>query len=438
MTRKQNMTFCGSPEHGLNRRRFLGAAAATGAAAFASEMTVLDVLKNTLLAGELKKQQKHVILLWLAGGASQLETWDPKPGRPTGGPFRPIKTDVPGIEISELLPKMAAHMKQTAVIRSLNTRIGDHGGGSRLMHLGRRPDPVVNLPEMGAIVSRELGRADSKVPDYVSFYSSTEGRGNAVGMPGFLGARYAPIFLTEKMVPENLHVQKTISEIDHKQRAELRTLLAKRFSRGRTSEIVASHNSAYQRVRGLMASEKLFDINLEPAAMRQKYGPTQFAEQTLIARRLVEAGVPFVKVGRAWWDSHGQNFETHRELCADLDHTMSTLLDDLKDRGLLEHTLVITLAEFGRTPRINGSLGRDHFANAWSTTLSGCGIKGGTVYGKTDADGNTVADGEINAGDLFATIFKALGIDHEKHYHIGARPIPLVDFESKLITEVLA
>ena len=430
--------FCGSPEHGVSRRGFLGAAAAASAATFAADMTVLDALKNPVLAAELKKQQKHVIVLWLAGGASQLETWDPKPGRPTGGPFRPIQTSVSGVEISELLPKMAARMGDTAIIRSLNTRIGDHGGGSRLMSLGRRPDPVVNLPEMGAVVARELGRADSQVPDFVTFYSSTEGRGNAVGMPGFLGARYAPMFLTENSVPENLRAQKTITEADHQDRAALRQLLAQRFSRGRNSGIVASHNSAYQRVRGLMASEKLFDVAQEPAKVRATYGPTQFGEQCLIARRLIEAGVPFVKVGRAWWDSHGQNFETHQELCADLDHSMSTLLDDLKQRGLLENTLVLTLAEFGRTPKINGSLGRDHFANAWSVSLSGCGIKGGSVYGKTDADGNTVADGRIDAPDLFATIYKALGIDHEKEYHIGSRPIPLVDFGAEVVTEVLA
>ena len=147
-----------------------------------------------------------------------------------------------------------------------------------------------------------------------------------------------------------------------------------------------------------MASEKLFDISQEPQAVRDLYGPTQFGEQALVARRLVEAGVPFVRVGRAWWDSHGQNFETHQELVPELDHVMAALLDDLKERGLLENTLVITLAEFGRTPSINASLGRDHFATAWSATLSGCGIKGGSVYGKTDATGNRVADGEVGAG----------------------------------------
>ena len=435
---RKNINFCGSPEHRISRRGFLGAAAAAGAAAFAQDMTVLDVLKNPLLAADLKKRQRHVILLWLAGGASQLETWDPKPGRPTGGPYRAISTAVAGIQISELLPKLAQRIKHTAVIRSLNTRVGDHGGGAQLMHLGRRPEPTMDFPDLGAIVARELGRADSQVPDYVSIYSATEGRRWGKGMSGFLGARYAPMFLTEEMVPANIHRPETISEIDHQQRSDLRKLLARRFTRDRHSAVVASHNSAYQRVRGLMASEKLFDVSQEPEKMRARYGPTQFAEQCLIARRLVEAGVPFVKVGRAWWDSHGQNFETHRELCADLDQAMSTLLDDLQERGLLQQTLVITLAEFGRTPRINGSLGRDHFPNAWSASLSGCGIKGGTVYGKTDQDGNTVVDGEIGAGDLFATIFEALGIDHKKSYHLGSRPVPLTDFGSEPIKEVLA
>ncbi len=420
----------------INRRGFLGTTAAVGAAAFASDMTLLDALKNPVVAGELKKQQKHVILLWLAGGASQLETWDPKPGRPTGGPFRAIQTAVPGVEISELLPKNAQRLKHTAIIRSLNTRIADHGGGASLMELGRRQEPAFNYPDLGAICARELARADSPVPDYVSMYSATEGRRQ--GTSGFLGSRFAPMFLSEKMVPENINLPPGLSEVDHQERNNLRQLLAQRFERERSGNVIASHNYAYQRVRGLMASEELFDIENEPQAMRDHYGPTQFGQQCLIARRLVEAGVPFVKVARAWWDSHGQNFETHRELCADLDHCMSALIDDLKQRGLLEHTLIITLGEFGRTPQINASLGRDHFASAWSTSLSGCGIKGGSVYGKTDEDGKTVKEGEIKAGDLFATIFDALGIGHNKEYYIGSRPIPIVDFGSKPIKEVLA
>ncbi len=401
----------------------------------AADMTVLDVLQRPAFADELRKRGKHVILLWLAGGASQLETWDPKPGRPTGGPFAKIQTSRPGVEICELLPKMSQRLHHTAIIRSLNTKIADHGGGYVLMETGRRPEPGIEFPHLGAIIARELGRLDSTVPDYVTMYTSTEGRRK--GTAGFLGARYNPIFLTDTMKPANIDRLDTITDVDHQQRADLRKMLADQFAREVSSPVVASHNSAYERVRGLMASDTLFDIEREPQSMRDHYGPTQFGEQALIARRLVEAGVPFVKVARAWWDSHGQNFETHRELCADLDHTMSALLDDLEQRGLLESTLVISLGEFGRTPRINGSLGRDHFASAWSCTLSGCGIRGGSVYGRTDDDGKTVVEGEMSAGDLFATIFAALGIDETKEYMVGSRPIPIVDFGSSPVHDIL-
>lgn len=412
-------------------------AAAAGAAGFATDMTQLNILKQQVLAEELKKQGKHVILLWLAGGASQLETWDPKPGRPTGGPFRAIDTNVPGIRISELMPKLAQRMQHTAVIRSLNTRNADHGGGTTMMETGRLPEGGLVYPDLGSILAKELGRADSQVPDYVSMYTVSEGRHKAG--PGILGARFAPMFLDKTLMPENISRIEQVSDLDHQGRSDLRELLSRKFTQGRNNLAVGSHNSAYQRVRGLMASEKLFDISQEPQSMRDMYGRTQFGEQVLAARRLVEAGVPFVKVARAWWDSHGQNFETHLELVADLDHVMSMLLDDLDARGLLKDTLVITLGEFGRTPGINPSLGRDHFASAWSCSLSGCGIKGGTVFGATDENGNSVKDGEIAAPELYATIFQALGIDHEKHFmYLGARPIPLTEPGTKPVMQVLA
>jgi hypothetical protein len=420
-----------------SRRGFLGASAA--GAALAADMSGLNVLSNPALAGELKQQGKRVILLWLAGGASQLETFDPKPGRPTGGPYRAIKTSVPGVEISELMPKMASRLsKYTSIIRSLDTKNADHGGGARLMHLGRRDEPTVKYPDLGAVLARELGHVESHVPDYVSFYTATEGRGNAISQSGFLGARYNAMFLTEGNVPPNLRRLEEISELDHGERAELRKLLSERFAKGRQSASLGSHNESYARVRGLMASETLFDISKESQTVRDKYGPTLFGEQCLVARRLVEAGVPFVKISRAWWDSHGQNFETHLELVTELDHVMSALLDDLSERGLLENTLVVTLSEFGRTPQINSSLGRDHFASAWSTSLSGCGIKPGMVYGESDEDGRTVKDGKIGAAELFATIYRAVGIDHRKDYHIGARPIPLTDPGTKPVSEVLS
>jgi hypothetical protein len=413
--------------------RTAGAAATVGC--FAADMGQVHVLRSEEVARELKRQDKRVILLWLAGGASQFETWDPKPGAKTGGPFRAIQTNATGVHISELLPELAQRMQHTAIIRSLNTKIADHGGGADLMDTGRLKDPGILYPDLGAVVARELGRLDSKVPDYVSLYTETEGRRK--GTSGFLGSRYAPMFLSESMIPPNIARLESLPAIDHKDRAALRDALSRRFANARRNHSVDSHNSAYQRVHGLMDSAELFDITQEPAEVQARYGPTQFGHQCLIARRLVEAGVPFVKVARAWWDSHGQNFETHQELCADLDHSMSVLLDDLEQRGLLKNTLVITLGEFGRTPQINASLGRDHFASAWSCSLSGLGIRGGVAYGKTDPEGHKVIEGEASAADLFATILAALGIDHHQEYMVGARPVPLADFGSKPIAEVL-
>ncbi len=431
--------FCGSAEHPrLTRRGFLGGLATAGASAFASDMTSLNVLGAPDLSADLLKNQKRVIMLWLAGGASQLETWDPKPGAATGGPYRSIQTNVPGIRISELMPKMAKRMKDTCIIRSLNTRNGDHGSGAMMMMRGRVNESNLAYPDLGAVIAKEFGIPDSPAPDNVSFYFATEGRSMAPGATGFLGSRYAPMEMYKGNVPENMRKPANINDVDHRERAELRDALSKHFEEGRAAYALDSHTEAYKRVRGLMGSEKLFDISKEPQKMRDRYGPTLFGQQTLIARRLVEAGVPFVRVGRAWWDSHGQNFETHSEMVPELDHVMATLLDDLEERGLLKNTLVVTLAEFGRTPSINSSLGRDHFANAWSCSLSGAGIKGGSVYGKTDPTGNKVIEGEIGAAQLFATIYKALGINPQKNYYVGSRPVPLTNPGTKAVREVLA
>jgi len=350
-----------------------------------------------------------------------------QPGQITGGPFRAIQTDVPGLHISELMPQMAKRMKHVCTIRGLNTKNGDHGSAAVTMMRGRRNEAALRYPDLGAVLAREMGRADSKVPDYVTFYTQTEGRGMAPGDPGFLGARFGPMELVMNNTPEFIRKLDSITDLDHKERSDLRDLLGKQFAKGRQSDAMNSQGEAYERVRGLMASEKLFDISQENEKTRDRYGKTQFAEQVLIARRLVEAGVPFVRVGRAWWDSHGQNFETHQEMVPELDHVMATLIDDLKERGLLDDVMIVTLAEFGRTPGINASLGRDHFASAWSSTLTGGGAIGGAVYGKSDAKGNTVVNEEVDAGSLFATIYSNLGINPHKNYYVGSRPVPLVN-----------
>ena len=409
----------------------------TGTAALIGQSSAVHVLAEPALTSALKAQNKRVILLWLAGGASQLETWDPKPRTSTGGPFAAIPTSIPGVYISELMPLMAERLKRICLIRSLNTKNADHGQAAELMMRGRPDEPSLRYPDIGAILARELARADSKVPDYVSFYTATEGRESAKLTPSFLGARYAPMKIAENLMPANLTRAASITEEDHFARAQLQEMLNMRFSQGRDIAPVKSHAQAYACVHGLMSSEDLFDISQEPASIRDKYGPTLFGQQALMARRMVEAGVSFVRVSRAWWDSHAQNFESHQEMVPELDRVMAALHDDLDQRGLLENTLVLAMGEFGRTPDINSSLGRDHFAAAWSVALFGCGIKPGAVFGETDKLGKTVKEGEVNEGRLFATVLRAVGINHEKEYHVGARPIPLVNPGIKAIAEVL-
>jgi hypothetical protein len=427
--------YCGTAEHAVNRRAFLqgGVASALGIS-----LGGIEAGYDKLWADELRRQHKRVVLFWLAGGASQFETFDPKPGRPTGGPFRTIPTATPGLHICELMPQVAKLTDRMAIIRSLSTKIGDHGQAAVLMQAGRVNEPTVTYPDFGTILAKELAQRDSDVPDYVSIYLATEGQRWGRPEPGFLGGGHSAVVLEKSLRPENIDFPRGLSESDHADREALRRMLSDRFNRTREASSLAGYNNAYRRVNGLMKSDKWFSIDQEPRSIRDAYGPTEFGQNALVARRLVEAGVPMVRVSRAWWDSHADNFESHRELVGEFDQVYSAFLVDLQQRGLLESTLVITLSEFGRTPKINHSLGRDHFAEAWSCSLAGCGIRGGTVFGKTDANGQSVIEGKVGAGELAATIFKAVGIDPDKEYQLGARPIPLVNPGIKPIDAVLA
>jgi hypothetical protein len=415
-----------------SRRGFLHA---SGAAALGLSLGGLSAPYDPVWADELRQRKKQVLLLWLAGGSSQLETWDPKPGRPTGGPFKAIATAAPGVHISELLPKMARIMDRVAIVRSLDTRIADHGTAADLMDTGRTREPRLVYPDLGTVIAKELAQRDAQVPDYVSLYLATEGHRRP--NPGFLGGSHAAMHLNRSLRPENIDRPEGLSEADDADREHLREYLSEQFDRARDAAAIKGYNAAYARVRGLMRSDALFDLEQEPSEVRDRYGRTDFGEHVLVARRLIEAGVPMVKVARAWWDSHADNFESHRELATELDHVMSTLLLDLESRGLLSSTLVVTLSEFGRTPGINKDIGRDHFASAWSFSMSGCGVRGGSVHGKTDADGQTVAEGKVGAGDVLATLYQAVGIDPTMHYEVGLRPVPLAPEDSSPIETVL-
>ncbi|VTS01511.1 DUF1501 domain-containing protein [Tuwongella immobilis] len=428
-------TFCGSPAHRVDRRLFLQGGMTT---ALGVTLAGMGMPLDAAMAGAIAQKKKHVILIWLAGGASQFETFDPKPGRPTGGPFKAIQTKVPGMQICELMPKIAQLTDKMAIVRSLDTKIGDHGGAADLVQIGRRPEPAVDYPDIGTILAKELGQRDSQVPEYVSMYMATEGQPWGRPRSGFLGGRYAAMTLERSLKPENLDLPAGMSAVDHAEREHYRKYLSDRFNRERSAPHVVGYNSTFARVKGLMASDKLFDLEQEPAKVRERYGKTEFGQHCLVARRLIEAGTPVVKVSRAWWDTHSDNFESHRELVTELDHVMSTLIRDLEERGLLESTLIVTLSEFGRTPSINKDLGRDHFASAWSFSMTGCGVKGGAVFGKTDPDGRTVKDGKVGAGEVAATIYNAMGISHEKKYYLGARPIPIAPEHTQPIKDVLA
>ena len=420
---------CGSPDHALHRRGFLrGVLAGTTAISFGS----LNVAAEVPAANELRSAGKRALFIWLAGGASQFEMWDPKASLETGGPFRSIPTSLPGYHVSELMPNLARLMQKIAVVRSLNTEITAHAPAADLMSTGRKKEPALDYPEIGVVLSKELAIRDSQLPDYVSMFTFTEGRRRPA--TGFLGGRHAPLLLEDSLRPANIDLPAGLSDAQHREREHLRELLSSRFAQRRAGEErVKGYNSAYAKVRGLMRSDHLFDITAEPQQVRDRYGNSPFGEQCLLARRLLDAGVPMVKVAHGFWDSHHDNFESHRELVPDFDHVMSVLLSDLAERGLLDSTLVIVLSEFGRTPKINKDVGRDHYAAAWSCALAGAGVKGGSVFGRTDKDGKTVVDGEVAAGDLTATILKAAGINLKKHYSVGQRPVPLApDFSTPI------
>ena len=388
-------------------------------------------LTGTALAEEVQKERKHCIFLWMNGGASQFETFDMKPGRPTGGPFRPIATNVPGTQICELMPKMAKQMDKVAVIRSMRTSEVDHPGGIYLMHAGYRPSGTVRFPEIGAIVAKYQGREGADLPDFVKV--SSQGYTGS----GFLGPKYQPFGIGPEgsLPPFSASGMDTTKEA---QRHDLRSFVEDNFVAGTGSEVAKMHREAYEAARRLQKARDAFKLDAEWAKHKDLYGDSEFGRRCLLARKLVEAGVAFVEVGQSSYDSHADNFQWHRGLVPPMEHAWAGLLADLKDRGMLDKTLVVWTGEIGRTPQINNRAGRDHYVRCWSTALAGCGIKGGQMYGASDADGVEIKDNPVTEGDFFATIYKALSINPDTKNYAGVRPVPLAPFGSKPVAELLS
>ena len=423
---------------------------------------------ETLAAGAASnpKRKRSCILLWMSGGPSQLDTFDLKPGHENGGPFKEIDSNVPGIKISEHLPQVARHMDKMALIRSMSTKEADHGRATYQMRTGHIPGGPVQFPTLGSLFSKELQQPKAELPNFVSIAPYRFFSPAAFG-PGFLGPQYAPLVVGEnqqsiipipgRQTENNYEDSLKVKDVDlpdgvsaNRSAARVRLLneMQEDFLAERSGLPSTSQRSAYERAVTLMRSQatKAFDLDDEPKALRDRYGRNVFGQGCLLARRLIERNVPFVEVSLATvgnlvlgWDTHLNNFDSVRKLSEVLDPAWSTLMEDLKTKGLLDSTLVVWMGEFGRTPKINGSRGRDHWATSWTSVLAGGGIKGGQVIGKTSKDGMAVEERPTGVEDFLATAALALGIDITKQNISNvARPIRIVEPTAMPIKEVLA
>ncbi len=373
-------------------------------------------------AGELKQKNRACILLWMAGGPSQFETLDPKPGAPSQGPTKAIPTAVPGVQVAEHLTKMAGVMKDFALIRSMTGREGNHGRATYLLHTGYPPSGGIVHPGFGSLVAQQLGEADFDLPHVVSISGQTAG-------PSFLGVRYAPFVVTDpNQKPDNL--LPPVADDRLNRRLGLVKELEAPLARSAAAPLVKDHQTLYDQTARMALSPrvKAFDVSQEPEKVRDAYGRSAFGQGCLMARRLVEAGVTFVEVQAGGWDTHSNELPALKKLIPPVDQGTAALLADLKDRGLLDRTLVIWMGEFGRQPRINRTAGRDHYPQAFSLALAGSGVKGGRVVGATDKEGVEVAERPVTVPDLFCTFCKALDIDprFENQSNVG-RPLKIVE-----------
>ena len=373
---------------------------------------------------QLKQQARACILLWMQGGPSQFETFSPKPGHTNGGETTAIATSVPGIQISEHLPAVAGSMDDICIIRSMNSKEGSHPRASYLAHTGYIPTASIKHPTIGAHVAHQIGDEDSELPDFVRI-----GRVRSASGGGLLGINYDPFVLNDaSRTPDN--TTPGTSTERYQRRLGLLDSLQEESEATEKKQEVRDHRKVYGKASRMVLSSDMmaFDIAQEPSSIREKYGTSSFASGCLMARRLVEAGVPFVEVSAGNWDTHQDNFERTGTLCNQVDQPFAFLLEDLRQRGLLEQTLVVWMGEFGRTPRINARSGRDHYPRAYNIALAGAGVRGGQVIGTTDPGGVGVEDRPVGTADLLRTIFQAVQVDadHENMSNVG-RPITVVD-----------
>jgi hypothetical protein len=384
-------------------------------------------------AAEIKKNHKAAILLWMSGGPSTIDIWDLKPGASTGGPFRPIST-AGDVQISEHMPMTAKVMDKLSIVRSMSTREADHTRGRYYMHTGYVPNPNIEHPSYGAVISHELidQRPELQIPPFISVDGASEG-------PGFLGMAYSPFRVDSNGQVRNLEMG--IEQNRLYQRMKALELIETSFVSQNRGSAADDHMKVLQKTVNLMTSSQMeaFKVMKEPKEVQDRYGTDRFGKGCLMARRLVEAGVPFVEVDLGGWDNHNGIFNIlQNQRLPVLDKAMSALVEDLDQRGLLQDTAIIWMGEFSRTPRINGNTGRDHWARSWSVVIGGAGMKGGVAVGKTNDDGTAVETDPYTSQDVMATVCKALNISLETVFTSkNGRPMKIAN-SGKVIKELFA
>lgn len=444
----------------LGRRPFLTRAVSGGSAAgfLSGTLGTSGWLPNLAKAMEQtadpSSQQRHCVLLWMSGGPSQIDTFDMKPKHSNGGPVKEVSTSVAGMRFSEHLPKLAKHAGQLAIMRGMSTKEGDHQRGTTVMRTGHMAGGPVNYPAIGCSLAKSLDNPRSQLPSYVTVAPGPFARQSL--SPGFLGPKFAATSVNASSasnVGEQLggyaqlsvnHMQRlpSIDQQRYENRLRLWESMQSEFMRSHQVSNVVAQDTVYRSAFEMIESDAkdAFDLSSEPDIVRQAYGKGTFGQGCLLARRLIERGVPLVEVTLGdglGWDTHANNTEQVSQLSAQLDSGWATLMTELSDRGLLERTTILWAGEFGRTPKINSNGGRDHFPQAFTCVLAGGGIAGGQCYGETSADGMEVTEGKIDQQDLLATLCQSLGVSPlTENIAEGGRPIAIA--EGNVIEEVLS
>ena len=424
------------------RRDFLKTLTIGGAAVGAAQISWRDLL--IAQAEELRKQGRSMILLWMDGGPSQFESFNPKPGSKNQGPAKTISTKLPSIAFAEFWPKVAQVADKISFIRSMDTGEADHFRAIKLVRTGYPINPTIAYPTWGSVVAMERYNASFELPAFVR-----------IGKPriktrdvnsGVLGAKYEAFRIEEPgTLPKDV-VPRLETDVLHRRLALADALDAEFAKTGaRAERVVKDKKDVYDQTSRFITSPKLkvFELDDEPDSLKDAYGRTTFGQGCLLARRLVESGVSFVEVfshgskNDAGWDTHGNGFRDTPNLCAEADPGFATLVTDLEQRGMLENTLVVWMGEFGRTPKLKEDGGRDHYAKGWITAFAGGGVKPGRVLGATDKDGVAVTERPVSVQDLYVTFCHSLSIDPEEEYYTPEnQPLKLVKEGGKLISEL--